>query len=120
MFRSPAYFAIAALVLVATLGPADAPLLLSDEPDSAELRLNEDRESLVQRHNALAQCVHNLWQAGRDREAFASLEKLLELYREIYPQSEFPNGHPHMVNCYGDLCRVADQLAEFDALLRFS
>ncbi len=78
-----------------------------------------DRETLIQQHNELASRVKMLWQQGQDQQTLQGLRELLALYQKIYPRSEFPHGHPHVVRCYRDLCRVTDQLGERELLLKY-
>lgn len=79
-----------------------------------------DRQTLLEQHDTLAQRLQLLWQQGRDREVYETLQELLALYRQIYPAAEHPRGHSQLVSCYRDLCRLSELLGEHDALLRYA
>ena len=74
---------------------------------------------LARQHDQLTSRVHACWQKGEDAQAYAGLQELLALYGKIYPSSAHSEGHPHIVNCYRDLCRVSQKLGEIDAMQRY-
>lgn len=71
-------------------------------------------QSLVDRYNKLAPRTKQLWQQHRDREAYEGLRELLTLLQQIYPPAKYPDGHPHIVRCYRDLCLITDELGEYE------
>ena len=76
-------------------------------------------QSLVDRYNKLAPRTKQLWQQHRDREAYEGLRELLTLLQQIYPPAKYPDGHPHIVRCYRDLCLITDELGEYEAQYKY-
>ncbi len=102
------------LFLVGTLA-AWQPAPAADDPpaEPAASPANPPPE-LIRRHNELAPRVKRLWEQGDDRATLSGLQELLTLLQELYPLDQFPDGHPYIVLCYRDLCRVTDSLKEYD------
>ncbi len=113
-----ALWAVAAVQLAAFSLAAVAAAEGADETPTAAPS-DPAHDALVRRHDELVPQIRTLWQQGKDREVLTQLEQLLALYQQIFPPEKFPDGHPHIVLCYRDLCRVTDTLGEEEALWRY-
>ncbi len=111
---------IGMLFVVLSAGPLNPTLHAFGDPQAPPSLDAAARDQLVRRHNELAPRIKMLWRKGKDAKAFAGLKELLALYEQLYPATEFPAGHSHMVRCYRDLCRLSQELEDFDALWHFS
>ncbi|MFW6171543.1 MAG: tetratricopeptide repeat protein, partial [Planctomycetota bacterium] len=111
------------LLLVLAVGICQEPLqTVGGERSEATSESAEEPKNrqLLQRHDELVPRINKLWKQGHVAEAYEGLQELLVLYEDIYPPSEFPDGHTHIVQCYRDLCRLSEKLEKTQALLRHS
>ena len=86
----------------------------SDAPDRA------DRRDLTRQVSELAHAANQCYQEEDYATALLKLERLLGVYRQLYPPEEFPDGHARLVGCYRDLCRVSSKQRDYKALMRWS
>ena len=78
-----------------------ASLRAEETPNSSATSTSQDqRQKLLADRNELILSVDRSYQAGRYDEANCRLEQLMALYRQLYPVSEYPDGHMNIVQVY--------------------
>jgi CHAT domain-containing protein/tetratricopeptide (TPR) repeat protein len=100
------------LVLVTSLPNSFAqepkPIVLTDEERALEakaLRLNADGERLLDQ--------------GDPKAALAKLRESLEIRQKLFPESKYPNGHPHLALSLNNLAFALSLTGSFDESLGY-
>ncbi len=99
--------------MLTTAPHADEPPVppANQDPVAHRQQLLAERDELIRTANAF-------YQQKKYDEAMQRLQKLLALYKQIYPPDQYPNGHQDVVECCVDICRVAEQQGSYQQILQ--
>ncbi|MHB8863167.1 MAG: CHAT domain-containing tetratricopeptide repeat protein [Pirellulaceae bacterium] len=106
--------ALTPLILIAT------PLTQEISPDAASQDPVAQRQQLLATRETLIRSANEFYQDGKYDEAMQRLQHLLSLQTQLYPASEFPDGHQDTLELYQDMCRIAKAQKNYPELLRLS
>ncbi|MHB8969224.1 MAG: CHAT domain-containing tetratricopeptide repeat protein [Pirellulaceae bacterium] len=116
---------------LATALPADELPPVSENKDPVEQQPQQQQpqqqpqqqlqqQQLLAERDKLILTANGFYQEKKYDEAMQCLRQLLPLYQQIYPVSEYPNGHRHVVDAYQDMCRILKEQKKYSELLTIS
>ena len=106
------------LLLLTTLAGA---VLLAQEPKKEPELTKEERAKLEAEAQRLNREAAAHYRAAKFAEAEKVWRQILQIRRQLYPPSQFPDGHPDLATSLGNLAfllRVQNRLAQTEPLMR--
>src|SRR5262245_24172842 len=97
--------AVALLVLAGWSGE------LSGRPDGKAMS-EKERQALVKQGRELEARVGRLYSEGRARDALALASMVLAIDERLYPEKDYPQGHPDLALSLNNLGFVFDAMGE--------
>jgi hypothetical protein len=85
------------VMLVLFLGLAVAPV------KAEEVLTPAKQKELAQKAVDLDRRAYGHYQRGEHPEALALLQEVLEIRRQLYPRTRYPDGHPDLAGCLTNL-----------------